>query len=112
MKNGKPVYYPGEASFTTIGGDVDLKISHSGNTSYFHYRVDYKLPEEGTYEVLKTGDVWICKTIDGDYTPGLLYVTEGSGSIYTRSMKTADRIDYNIRFHNLDTDTYYELHTK
>lgn len=112
MKNGKPVYYPGEASFTTIGGDVDLKISYSHSiSSYWYYCVDYKLPEEGTYEVLKTGDVWICKTINGTYDHKL-YVTEGSGSIYTKSMKVANGIDYYIRFHNLDTDTYYELHTK
>ena len=111
MKNGKPVYYPGEASFITIGGDVDLNISYiKTNSSYYYYRVDYKLPEDGTYEVLKTGDVWICKTIDGSYAHDL-YVTEGSGSIYTKSMKAANNIDYYIRFHNLDTDTYYELHT-
>lgn len=113
MKNGKPVYYPGEASFTTIGGDVDLKISYIKTISpYYYYRVDYKLPEEGTYEVLKRDDVWICKTIDGSYAPKL-YVTEGSGSIYTQTWGyDANKMDYNIQFHNLDTDTYYELHTK
>ena len=113
MKNGKPVYYPGEASFTTIGGDVDLTISYyRSSSSYKWYKVDYKLPEEGTYEVYSNSTyISLCKTFDGTYARKL-YVTEGSGLIYTYSTKTALDIDYSIKFYNLDTDTYYELHTR
>lgn len=108
LKNGKPIYYPGEASFTTLGGDTDLDIIYEKGGSYDYYRIDYKLPEVGTYKVW-SGARAICKTIDGTYNSEL-YVTEGSSSIYVCGNSPYYN-DYWIVFYNVDTDTRYELHT-
>lgn len=112
LKNGKPIYYPGEASFTTLGGDTDLDIIYkngSSNSTYY-YRIGYKLPEVGTYKVWSSA-MAICKTIDGTYNSEL-YVNEGTSSIYVKSIiYSAYEKDYVIVFYNIDTDTRYELHT-
>lgn len=125
MKNGKPVYYPGEASFTTIGAkqlDIEYKNMERIGSSYhyrYYYTITYSLPEEGTYEVSVTTRVagasnsgnYLSKTYDGNYIDSVIYIKEGNGSIFLRSEHTAMDGLFKILFRNIDTGTEIELWT-
>lgn len=113
LKDGKPVYYPGETSFTTIGKDTKLDIKYvSGNI----YTISYTLPEQGTYEVSVTpsyGDALIKKGEEGEYSR-LLYVEAGEGSFsYVIEEYKGSSSSYKnktlsfLKFHNTDTGTNY-----
>ena len=113
LKDGKPVYYPGETSFTTIGKDTKLDIKY---VSSDYYTISYTLPEQGTYEVSVTpsyGNAWIKKSEEGEYSK-LLYVEAGEGSFSYKieRVKSSSSSYYNknksfLKFHNTDTGTDY-----
>ena len=120
LKNNKAIYYPKEASFTTIGSDTQLDITyHSYNNSsgnYF-YSISYMLSEKGTYEVSVSSKstsnyiyTSLSKEIDNNYSE-TIYVKDGGGLIYLRSNSNAYNGDYEIVFRNLDTGTEYVLST-
>lgn len=115
LKDGKPVYYPGETSFTTIGKDTKLDIKYSSSGSGFYYfDIFYTLPEQGTYEVSVSssyGDAWIYKSGGGGLSK-LLYVENGTGSfsyqIKLQSGSSNHNLSY-LKFHNIETGTDYEM---
>ena len=117
LKDGKPVYYPGETSFTTIGKDTKLDIKWVSSWEY--YTISYTLPEQGTYEVSVTpsiGNAWIKKSGEGEYSK-LLYVEAGEGSfsykierIKSSSSSSSSYYHKNksfLKFHNTDTGINY-----
>lgn len=114
LKNGKPIYYPGETSFTTIGDStkLDIKFSHSNSTRYEYYRISYTLPQNGDYRVnvsrIKGDTPYICK-IDNDQYTQVLYVTGGSGSIYLKLYNSAHSDKAYVTFTNIETGTIFEL---
>lgn len=118
LKDGKPVYYPGETSFTTIGKDTKLDIKYvASGSGFYHFDIFYTLPEQGIYEVSvrsSYGDAWIYKSGGGGLSK-LLYVENGKGSFsyqietYQGSSSTGYKnknLSY-LKFHNTDTGTDY-----
>ena len=124
VKNGKPMYYPEETSFTTNGAtqlDIRYKAKESIGSyrSRYYYTITYSLPEEGTYEVSVTtrfssgnnsGNL-LSKSYDGNYIDSVIYIKEGNGSIFLRSEHTAYGGSFKILFRNIDTGTEIELWT-
>lgn len=120
LKDGKPVYYPGETSFTTIGKETKLDIKYvSSGSGYYYFGIFYTLPEQGTYEVSVTpsyGHTWIRKSESGEYSK-LLYVENGEGSFSYKMelQKGSSSSTYNnhnlsyLKFHNIETGTDYEM---
>ena len=113
LKDGKPVYYPGQASFTTIGKDTKLDIKYDSYNKYdkfYYFDILYTLPEEGTYEVSLTSSYssGIYKSGSGQVSD-LLYVESGEGS-FSYKMKPIDSHHGNtLKFHNIETGTDYEM---
>ncbi|MGM9840778.1 MAG: Ig-like domain-containing protein [Candidatus Limisoma sp.] len=90
LKNGKPIYYPGEKSFITIGSTTKLDIKYSytnSNSGYEYYTISYTLPSDWDYEVnvhrISGNTPYICK-INNDQNTQQLYVSGGSGKIYLK----------------------------
>lgn len=116
LKDGKPIYYPGEASFTTIGKDTRLDVSfYNLNEGYQYYKINYVLPEKGTYQVSAKRNAgeknpYIGKTINGGYSD-ILYIEDGSGSIYLKigAISSGVVCVTSLLFHNIDTKTDYQL---
>lgn len=116
LKDGKPIYYPGEASFTTIGKDTRLDVSYYNyNEGYRYYKINYVLPEKGTYQVSAKRNAgeknpYIGKTISGGYSD-ILYIEDGSGSIYLKIEAISSGVVCvtSLLFHNIDTKTDYQL---
>ena len=118
--NNKAIYYPKEASFTTIGSDTQLDIkyhSYDNSSGNYFYSISYMLSEKGTYEVSvssKSTSNYIypslSKEIDNNYSK-TIYVKDEGGLIYLRSNSNAYNGDYEIVFRNLDTGTEYVLQT-
>lgn len=120
LKDGKPVYYPGETSFTTIGKDTKLDIKYAASGSGFYYfDIFYTLPEQGTYEVSvisSYGGAWIYKPGGGGVSK-LLYAENGKGSFrYQIKLQSGSSSStYNnhnlsyLKFHNIETGTDYEM---
>lgn len=112
MKNGKPIYYPEEASFTTIGEDtkIDLMYEKKEGYKYYYYSLNYTLPEKGTYKVTSVKELflnaYLCK-VDNPKLETELYVKDGSGKIYL--VLSQSNRDGRIIFENIDTGTQYEL---
>lgn len=123
LKNGKPIYYPEEASFTTIGADTRLDIKYArkesiGYSYRYYYTISYSLPEEGIYEVsvsshyyTSTRNNFLSTQYTGNYIDSVIYIKEGSGSIYLRSENTGYNGFFTILFRNIDTGTEIELRT-
>lgn len=112
LKDGKPIYYPEEANFSTIGAETKLDIRYEGGVLYT-YRISYTLPEEGTYQVTsRSANYYTCqisKEVQGNYAD-TLYVEDGSGSIYLRSDKHPYIANYWVVFRNIDTGVEYILY--
>ena len=124
IKDGKPIYYPEEASFTTIGADtqIDIKYYAQDKVGYYtrtYYTISYSLPEAGTYEVSVSRNVswdydggsFLSKQYDGNYIDSVIYIKEGSGSLYLRSDYTGYSGFFEILFRNIDTGTEIALWT-
>lgn len=105
LKNNKPIYHSGEASFSTIGAET--KLSATWLDSY-RCKIDYSLNEKGTYEVTldDTSGAYIGKTEDAIQSK-TLYVNEGSGSIYA---KFTYYYHGTIIFENIDSGTLYKIY--
>lgn len=118
--NNKAIYYPKEASFTTIGSDTQLDItyhSYDNSSGNYFYSISYMLSEKGTYEVSVSSKstsnyiyTSLSKEIDNNYSK-TIYVKDEGGLIYLRSNSNAYNGDYEIVFRNLDTGTEYVLQT-
>ena len=114
LKNGKPIYYPGETSFTTIGDStkLDIKYSHTISNDVWYYIISFTLPQNGDYRVdvnrISGSTPYICK-INNDQDAKMLYVTGGSGQIYLKLAKSASGDKAYVTFTNIETGAIFEL---
>lgn len=107
MKNNKPIYYPGEFSFNTIGVDVHLKSTFGKPTV-----ISYKLPGPGDYKVIPTdGSFKIGKSKD-QINSTELYIENGKGEIYVLCYSGWPYNYGYINFINLNTNTTYSIYIK
>ncbi len=118
LKNGKPIYYPGGASFSTLGKDTKLKpnfLSGSRKADIWEYSIDYTLPEKGDYSVVVKQGVYPLKIgkTSNDVTKTSLYIKAGTGKIYANLDPWNSYEKYNgagtIVFRNMDSGTEYFL---
>ena len=120
-RNRKPIYFAGEACFSSIGGDTKLTAVFLGDTYRYStpwkYRINYTLSEEGTYKVSLGNTLYstrIGKTLDTIQSSSL-YVADGSGTIYLSltPWKSSYNYDWNgqalIKFENIDSGTLYKI---
>lgn len=117
LKDNKPVYYPGEGEFSTIGKEVKLDAIYTGghrSAKIWPYTIKYTLPDNGDiYSVSLRSDYGASigrTTSDINYT--FLNVKGGSGSLYVEMehwhyFDTGWNGSATITFTNMSTETKY-----
>ena len=120
LKNEKPIYYAGEAFFSTIGKDTKLIASFcspSKGAQPWIYKIFYTLTEKGTYKVTLGQSIYKCYIgkSSNDIESKCLYVSDGTGAIYLSTEHWSTSYGYyngdaTIIFENLDSGAKYVIH--
>lgn len=117
LKNNKPVYYPGEGEFSTIGKEVKLDAIYTGGirtAQIWPYTIKYTLPDNGDIYSVELSSVYkasIGKTTS-DINSKRLNVKGGAGSLYVKMehwhyYDTGWNGSASLKFTNMSTGTRY-----
>lgn len=119
IKDNRPIYYPGESKFSTIGKDIKLNAKYTGSyigQSIWPYTLQYTLPDNDEIYNVSIKCIYgasIGKT-SSNVVSSYLNVRGGSGTLYVE-MKHYNS-DYNgrygtatVSFENMSTGTVYKI---